>query len=98
MIVALYIFLALVVVGGILYILHRREPDATPASGPQEPSPAATQEECCGMHITCERDSLLTAMASGIEYYDDEELDPFRGRTPDDYTAAACAARRTQRH
>ncbi len=40
------------------------------------------------MHITCERDSLLTAMASGIEYYDDEELDRFRGRTPDGYTAA----------
>lgn len=87
MIVALYIFLALVVVGGILYILHRRDVDAEPEAGPQEPAPAAGQEECCGMHITCERDSLLTAMASGIEYYDDEELDRFRGRNADGYTA-----------
>lgn len=86
MIVALYIFLALVAVGGILYILHRREQDESPTSGDTVPAPAEPQEECCGMHITCERDSLLTAMASGIEYYDDEELDRFRGRTPDGYT------------
>lgn len=86
MIVALYIFLALVAVGGILYILHRREQDESPVSGDTVTAPAEPQEECCGMHITCERDSLLTAMASGIEYYDDEELDRFRGRTPDGYT------------
>ena len=84
MIVALYIFLALVAVGSILYILHRREQGENPAG--EESAPAQPQEECCGMHITCERDSLLTAMADGIDYYDDEELDRFRGRKPDGYT------------
>jgi succinate dehydrogenase flavin-adding protein (antitoxin of CptAB toxin-antitoxin module) len=43
-------------------------------------------EECCGQHETCEKDSLLAAVSRGIEYYDDEELDRFRGRTSDDYT------------
>lgn len=36
-------------------------------------------EECCGQHETCERDSLLAAVSKKIEYYDDEELDRFRG-------------------
>lgn len=30
-------------------------------------------EECCGQHETCEKDSLLAAVSKGIEYYNDEE-------------------------
>lgn len=47
---------------------------------------AADDSECCGMHITCERDSLLTAVSPEIVYYDDEELDVYAGRGADDYT------------
>lgn len=36
-------------------------------------------EECCGQHATCERDSLLAAVSKKVEYYDDEELDRYRG-------------------
>lgn len=39
------------------------------------------------MHITCERDSLLASVSESIEYYDDEDLDRFRGRNPLSYTA-----------
>ena len=42
--------------------------------------------ECCGQHEVCERDSLLAAVSKGIEYYDDEELDRFIGRAPEEYT------------
>lgn len=42
-------------------------------------------EECCGQHETCERDSLLAAVSKEIEYYDDEELDRFRGLEGDEY-------------
>ncbi len=42
--------------------------------------------ECCGQHETCEKDSLLAAVSRGIEYYDDEELDRFRGRDGCEYT------------
>lgn len=45
-------------------------------------------EVCCGMHITCERDSLLSAVSDTVEYYDDEELDRYRGRDADSYTDA----------
>ncbi len=41
-------------------------------------------EECCGMHIVCEKDSLVT-FTDQIEYYDDEELDRFSGKDAGDY-------------
>jgi len=44
-------------------------------------------EECCGQHETCEKDSLLAAVSKDVEYYEDEELDRFRTRRSDEYTA-----------
>ena len=41
--------------------------------------------ECCGQHEVCEKESLLAAVSKKIEYYDDEELDCFIGRTSDQY-------------
>ena len=43
--------------------------------------------ECCGQHEVCEKDSLLAAISKQIEYYDDEELDRFRGRDSHEYSA-----------
>lgn len=43
--------------------------------------------ECCGQHETCEKDSLLAAVSREIEYYNDEELDRFRGTSADAYSA-----------
>ena len=34
---------------------------------------------CCGLHETCESESLLAGVSKGIEYYEDEELDRFKG-------------------
>ncbi|MDE6198960.1 MAG: hypothetical protein K2G06_03860 [Muribaculaceae bacterium] len=41
---------------------------------------------CCGMHITCEKDSLSTAVSTEIIYYDDEELDAYSGRPAESYS------------
>ena len=38
------------------------------------------------MHITCEKDSLLASVSPEIVYYDDEELDRFTGRSPEDFS------------
>ena len=95
MIGALIILASLVVVGGILYLLHLRDlrrgdvqpPTVAPMVDPPIPdNPADADTPCCGMHITCEKDSLLAGAGSEIEYFDDEELDRFSGRNPDDYT------------
>ncbi len=40
--------------------------------------------QCCGLHEVCER--KLLAAAEEAEYYDDEELDVYRGRPADSYT------------
>ena len=50
------------------------------------PEPREILEECCGQHEVCERDSLLAAVSKQIEYYDDEELDRFKGRASNEYT------------
>ena len=52
----------------------------------EAPAVVEVDDECCGQHEVCEKDSLLAAVSKGIEYYDDEELDRFRGRASDDYT------------
>lgn len=44
--------------------------------------------ECCGQHAVCERDSLLAGVSKQIDYYDDEELDRFKGRPAASYTSA----------
>ena len=50
------------------------------------PELVEVDSECCGQHEVCEKDSLLAGLSTEIEYYDDEELDRFRGRKPDSYT------------
>ena len=54
-----------------------------------EPEYVAPAEGCCGQHATCEADSLLAAVSSEIVYYEDEELDRYRGTSPEAYSEAA---------
>ena len=54
----------------------------------EQPSLAQVEDmECCGQHETCEKESLLAALSKDVEYYDDEELDRFKGREADGYSA-----------
>lgn len=90
----IYLILSLVVLGIVAAIagyfrnrkwqrmLERGEISEIPEA---EPVP----EVCCGQHETCERDSLLAAVSKAVEYYDDEELDRFRGTEPWAYEDAA---------
>lgn len=102
MIAAAIIFAILVAGGAIIYLLDResrRRSGATPESEATRDSGAAGAEGtaadgsatgsdgvCCGMHLTCEKDSLSTAVSTEIEYYDDEELDIYAHRSGTDYT------------
>lgn len=92
--VILIISLILLVAGVVLWIHDRitcrhnggsvtSEEVQSAATAPED---EADSEDCCGMHMTCERDSLLTAVSPEVVYYDDEELDRFRGRGADDYS------------
>ena len=88
--VILIISAVLVLVGGALWFHDRLTRSRISGEGevklPDEESAQTEPEECCGMHITCEHDSLLAAVSPDIVYYDDEELDRFVGRGPEDYS------------
>ena len=59
------------------------------ASDKQENKPESTLPEeaiCCGKHEVCEKEELLKALQKKIEYFDDEELDIFKGRSSASYT------------
>lgn len=51
-------------------------------------SPASAEEdddECCGEHEVCEKGKIKRALRTDIEYFDDEELDIYRGTPSDEY-------------
>lgn len=84
MTLALYILAAIVLVGLVLKLTDKPAPRSD-APDPDSAPAADGEQECCGQHAVCERDSLIVA-SDTIEYFDDEELDTFRGRGADDYT------------
>lgn len=53
----------------------------------EAPPVVEVDSECCGQHQICEKESLLAAVSKQIEYYDDEELDRFKGHASDTYTS-----------
>lgn len=89
-----YIVLSLVVLGVVAaiagYFRNRKLQKMLERGEISEmPQVQEAPEVCCGQHETCERDSLLAAVSKGVEYYDDEELDRFRGVDPDAYDETA---------
>jgi len=91
---ALVILLVMVAVGVALYIGELRYRNKKKAEAAEEnpvpaddvsPDDTSEEGECCGLHLVCEKDSL-SPMSGEIEYYDDEELDRFVGRSGMDYT------------
>lgn len=85
---ALVILAVTIAAGLLLFVSHkigeRRKTTDSPAKN-AEPETDSGQE-CCGMHITCEKDSLLQGVSAEIVYYDDEELDACKGIAADAYT------------
>ena len=52
----------------------------------QQPEPAVPAGECCGKHAVCEKQKLAEARLRSAQYFDDEDLDRFKGRSSDGYT------------
>ena len=84
LIISLIILAAIAMAVGVL---HNRQIQKKIKNGELESAPEIVEAdtECCGQHETCEKESLLAAVSKNIEYYDDEELDRFRGRPSDSY-------------
>lgn len=62
--------------------------DTDPVPDPGDngaPAPADNGGICCGTHAVCEKTNL-SPLTGEIVYFDDEELDRFKGRAEDEYT------------
>ena len=82
---------ALALLGILAFVLgkmrrFRRPASPAPDGGAESVPEAARPEGCCGQHAVCEKDSLLAAVSREVEYFEDEELDRFRGRPSGGYT------------
>ena len=80
------LLLALVALGllaALLGMLSRKTENNEPEVVQADATSCAT---CNGEDERCEQECMLEAAVKGIEYYDDEELDQYRGRPSDGYT------------
>lgn len=90
------VVVALAVLGAIAAFvtwLHNKKQEKRLENGEieeLEPEVNPVDMECCGQHEVCEKDSLLAAISKNVEYYNDEELDRFRGRQGDEYSEEEC--------
>ncbi|MDE5876596.1 MAG: phospholipase [Muribaculaceae bacterium] len=97
---ALVILAVLIVIGVIIWAFDRKgrlqvqqrqeatdNSDKSETFGPSESDNASESAdgECCGRHAVCEKTSLSPLTDEAI-YYDDHELDRFRGREPETYS------------
>jgi hypothetical protein len=55
------------------------------APEPEHNADENDDEECCGEHEVCEKGKIKRALRTDIEYFDDEELDTYRGTASDEY-------------
>lgn len=85
---ALIPLVGLGVIAALVSILSRGQSSQEDSNDEALPS-STSSGGCCGMHSTCERDSLLMAVSPRIVYYDDEELDRYAGTSPKAYTSEA---------
>lgn len=85
----LIVILAGVILFGLIagYFYNRNIQKKIDRGELKEAPPVVTVDsECCGQHQICEKESLLAAVSKQIEYYDDEELDRFKGRPSNGYS------------
>ena len=87
--ILILLLLALFCVALLLGALRNRRLRSRVERGELEELPGvqkARPDGCCGQHAVCEKESLLAGVSREVEYYEDEELDAYRGRPSDAYT------------
>ncbi|MCQ2360094.1 MAG: phospholipase [Paludibacteraceae bacterium] len=76
----IYLLIAFILLGVLIYILKRYT-----GKGARKRSIQEADSECCGAHEFCEKTGKYNPQFKP-DYYDDEELDAYKGVSPDDYT------------
>ena len=86
MIVVILILLAIICLGVVAAILQKSYNWKIEEKKEQSAS-IQSLDGGCGAHEICEKESLLAAVSKNIEYYDDEELDRFKGYSSNSYSS-----------
>ena len=82
-----YICAAVLLLMFVLYWLDRfNKTRGLSQEQAQQPEPEIPAGECCGKHAVCEKQKLAEARLRSAQYFDDEDLDRFKGRSSDNYT------------
>ena len=82
-----YICAAVLLLMFVLYWLDRwNKTHVKGTEQTQQPEPDIPAGECCGKHAVCEKQKLAEARMRSAQYFDDEDLDRFKGRRSDKYT------------
>ncbi|MBM6992940.1 MAG: hypothetical protein I3J02_06740 [Prevotella sp.] len=82
-----YLVLSLVLLGifaAIIGFISQRRHGETPVVQ----APAGDCASCDGVSASCEQECMMEAATKPVEYFEDEELDVYRGRPSDAYTEA----------
>ena len=81
---------ALFVLGVAVFLLNSRTPELPNSCTPELPSlgeGSGVGQPCTpALCDKCEQECMMEAATRDIEYFDDEELDAYRGRPSDQYT------------
>lgn len=86
---ALWILAATVLTGLVLYLVYGRRAnpaDDIVADTPSDDTVSDRPEGCCGLHLVCEKGSVVSVTDKQALYYADEELDRYSGIAADGYT------------
>lgn len=80
----LYLIIALIVLGIVSAILGMFSHKKGEAEEPLQEGISCNT--CNGENTKCEQECMMEAATKEIEYYDDEDLDRFKGKEADDYS------------
>ncbi len=82
----IYLLIAFICLGVLIVILNKytRKKADKKEEPEQKPTPIS-DGECCGAHEICEKTGKYNPQFKP-DYYDDEELDAYKGINPEDYT------------
>ena len=90
---ALILLAILTVTGLVAYLLEhygpwKKQPQQAAAEGEDMPAAESSCNDDCGLGEVCPATEVLRCESQPVVYYDDEELDAFRGRDADGYNDA----------
>ncbi|MGM0375362.1 MAG: hypothetical protein ACQEQ0_01130 [Bacteroidota bacterium] len=79
------LLISILIALGASFIIHRFSSSNNEAA--EEPEVREVPVDCCGAHEICEKEGIASETQEAI-YYNDEELDQFHGKSPEQYTAS----------